>query len=311
MATRYWRRKAILAKIEATYGTDPVPTNVANAIEARNVSFTPLKNKMVDNNVERTYIGHAQQIRVGAEASLQFDVAAVGSGTAGTAPAYGPLLRACGRAETISAGTSVAYAPVSSAYESATLYFNMDGVQHKLLGARGDVDFKLNNGGIPVFTFKFTGLYGGISDVALPALTMTPWKTPVAANNANTSAFTLHGYAGLLYGLDIASGQTVIHRDDIVGVEDVQITDRKMTGSLSIAAPLIAEKDYFTIANANTLGALSITHGTVAGYKVKLDAPAVQLLDPSYEDKNGMVALKMNLAFIPVSGNDELVITAL
>ena len=59
-----------------------------------------------------------------------------GSGTAGTAPRYGALLQACGLSETIVASTSVTYAPVSSAFSSATIYFNNDGIRHILTGCR-------------------------------------------------------------------------------------------------------------------------------------------------------------------------------
>lgn len=310
LTNRYYRKKAVLFKIETVYGTDPVPTGAVNAVEIRNVSFTPLKNKMVDQNLDKAFMGNQMQIAVSQEVTLNFDIAFAGSGTAGTAPAYGQMLRACGYSETISAGVSVIYAPVSAAFESATIHINIDGVNHKLLGCRGDVDIKLSGAGVPVYSFKFTGLYGGIADTALPALTLTAWKTPLAVNNANTSAFALHGFATNLYALDITGGATITHRDDVVGIEDVLYTDRKMAGNITIQAPTVAEKDFFGIVKANTAGALTVLHGTVAGNQVQLDAPAVQLLDPAYEDKNGITALKMGLRISPTpAGNDELVIT--
>jgi hypothetical protein len=48
------------------------------------------------------------------EGVVEFDVDLVGSGTAGTAPAWGPLIQACAFAEVIVASTSVTYNPVSS-----------------------------------------------------------------------------------------------------------------------------------------------------------------------------------------------------
>ena len=42
MAERYWKKLALLAKLEDTYGTDATPTGVANAMLGTDVSFTPL-----------------------------------------------------------------------------------------------------------------------------------------------------------------------------------------------------------------------------------------------------------------------------
>jgi len=52
-----------------------------------------------------------------------------------------------------------------------------------------------------------------------------------------------------------------------------------------------------------------MVHGTTAGNIVALDAPKVQLLQPAYEDSNGILMIKMNLALIPDVGNDEITLT--
>lgn len=306
-----FRKRAILAKIETTYGTDAVPTGAADACLVTNLSVRPMENEMVDRSLIQAFLGHSAQLPVGTQVAVEFAVEMVGSGTAGTAPAWGKLLRACGFAETISAGVSVVYNPVSENHESVTIYFHLDGVRHKALGARGNVSVKTTPKGIPLFTFRFIGLYGGIADAAMPSLTLTAWKAPIAVNNANTGTFSLHGHAGKLYDQSIDLANTLVHRD-LVGIEDVVITDRAPAGDIEIEAPAIATKDFFTIAKEATLGALTITHGVTAGYKVKLDSPNVQLINPDYTDRDGVAALKMGLRLIPGgSGNDELTVTAL
>lgn len=304
---RFFNRKAILAKAETAYGTDPIPAGGANAIEVRNMSFTPMKNTSIVQNAERPYLGGQNEIVAGTSVQLNFDVAVAGSGTAGTAPAFSALHKACGLSETIAAAVSVTYNLVSSAFGSATIYVNMDGVLHKILGCRGDRDVKLVGGAVPVYSYKFTGIYGGVSDVALPALTMTAWQAPLAVNNANTSLFTVDGLATALYDLTITGGNTVHHRLEVVGTEDVLITDRQMTGNLIIQAPTNqAEKDFWAIARAGSGIAITATHGLVAGNKVKFDLKA-QLKDPTYVDKNGVTAMQFGLRMIPTSaGNDEL-----
>lgn len=305
-----YRKRAILAKIETVYGTDAVPTGAADACLVRNLNVRPMENNMVDRELIQAYLGHSAQLPVGTQMLADFEIEMVGSGTAGTAPAWGKLVRASAFAETINAGVSVVYNPVSEGHESITIYYHLDGVRHKLLGARGSVAMKISPKGIPVFAFKFVALYGGVADVAMPSQTLTAWKTPVAVNNANTSAFALHGYAGKLYDQSVDLANSVVHRD-LVGAEDVVITDRAPAGEIEIEAPTITSKDFFTIAKNATLGALTITHGVTAGYKVKFDAPTAQIINPDYTDRDGIAGLKMGLRFVPGAGNDELTITAL
>lgn len=306
-----YRKRIILAKKEVTYGVDAAPTGAADACLVGNLSITPMSAELVERNIILPYFGHLEQLPVGTEVRVGFDIEMVGSGAAGTVPAWGRLLKACGFNETISAGVDVVYAPISDDPDSLTIYAHMDGHRVKLLGARGGINMKITPKGIPVFSFAFTALYGGIADAALPTPTFTPWKTPIAVNNANTGAFSLHGYAGQLYDMAIDLKTQVVHRM-LVGVEDVLITDRKPDGSIEIECPTIATKDFFTIAKDATLGALTITHGVTAGYKVKIDAPLVALSNPEYGDRDGVVSLKMGVRLTPsAAGNDELTVTAL
>ncbi|WP_444932401.1 hypothetical protein ACJJIF_22000 (plasmid) [Microbulbifer sp. SSSA002] len=68
---------------------------------------------------------------------VTFNAELKGSGAAGTPPEIAPLLRACGLAETITAGTSVEYNLASEGHESITLYLYEDGSLYKLTGVRG------------------------------------------------------------------------------------------------------------------------------------------------------------------------------
>ena len=60
---------------------------------------------------------------------------------------------------------------------------------------------------------------------------------------------------------------------------------------------------------ANTLGALQIVHGTVAGNIVQVDAPKVQLLEPSYGESQQLVTIAAGLRLTPDTGDDDIKIT--
>lgn len=306
-----YRRKVLLAKIESLYGTDPAPVAATDALLVRNCSIRPVNTTFVDRELVKAYLGHHEQIPVMAGRAIDFEVEMVGSGVDASAPAWGKLLRACGFAETINGMVDVSYSPVSQAFDSIAFHYHQDGLRHIALGGRGSVRLRMTPGQIPVFAFSFMALYAGNADVALPAPTLTAWQKPIAVNNANTSAFTLHGFAGKLYDFDIDLAAQLVHRN-LVGAEDVQITDRAPSGNVEIEVPTIVQKDYFTIARDGTLGAFTMTHGTVNEFKVKVDLPAVQLLNPEYTDRDGVLAMRMGLRLAPtVAGNDEMKITAL
>ncbi|OYY67412.1 hypothetical protein [Sphingomonas sp. 28-63-12] len=94
--SKFWKSKTILAKMETTYGTDPTPTGAANAILASDVTWSPMEGSDVARNVERGYFAADPTVAAELRCVLTFTVELVGSGTAGTAPAWGPLLRMSG-----------------------------------------------------------------------------------------------------------------------------------------------------------------------------------------------------------------------
>ena len=299
------RKRVILAKIETTYGVDPTPTGAANAILVRNLNVTPQSTQLVGREIIRPFLGNFEQLEASTHVELDFEVEAAGSGTAGNAPGYGCLLRACGLSETLTAGTKVDYKPVSSGFESVTVYFNVDGVLHKITGARGDVELTINSAQIPVFKFKFVGIYNAPTDTALPTVSYSNFQTPLVANTTNTPSFSFFGVSPVLQDLSFQLGNQVDYRT-LIGSQYVQLTDRKAAGQVTFEANPIATKDWFTTALANGLGALSITHGTTAGNKVVLTSSTVDLLAPGYTDNNGVQMIQTGYVMVPTTaGNDE------
>jgi hypothetical protein len=305
MGFRLKIKRAVLAKIESVYGTDPTPTGAANAIYCYDPVLTPMELVKSERAPARPFLGPDTTIIGGTPVKLTFSVDIAGAGAAGTAAPFGALLRACGESETVNAGVDVTYGLVSTGFESVTMYYNLDGVQHKITGARGNASHEFTNGDVPQIKFSFTGIYNAPTDTALPAL--TPWQKPLVVNKLNTTPVTLHGISAIVSKFTYDLGNAVGWKDWVNNTEEVRITDRKVTGSITVQADTIAAKDWFTTAKAGTTGAFTLTHGTVAGNKAKVDGATVQLLDPKYEDADGIVMVSMGLLFAPSSaGNDEV-----
>lgn len=96
------RKRVLLAKIESSYGVDPTPDGTSNAILVRNLSPTPIDSEQVSRDLIRPYLGNSDTLLAQVGNAIEFEVELAGSGAAGLAPAYGPLLKACGFTETVS-----------------------------------------------------------------------------------------------------------------------------------------------------------------------------------------------------------------
>lgn len=182
------RKRLIQVKKESTYGTDSSPAGT-DALLVRNLEITPIEADIVSRDLIRNYLGNSPQLLANTRVSITFQVELAGSGTAGTAPRYGALLQACGLSETIVASTSVTYAPVSSSFSSATIYFNNDGIRHILTGCRGTFTLNGEVGQIPTIDFTMVGVYNAPTDTAQPTTTYSAQASPLIFKQGNTSAF--------------------------------------------------------------------------------------------------------------------------
>ena len=302
-----WRKTVILAKLENTYGTDAAPTGAANAIQISEATVTPLAGDELDRGLMRETLGSSASIPTNTHVTCEFTVEIAGSGTAGTAPAFGPLLRACAMAETVDSGVSVAYNPVSTNEESASLYFHRDGNLFKLIGARGNVTAEMNANNLPVFKFSFVGLWTEPSSAAMPTADFSAFVEALPVNNANTPTFNLHGYAAVMTAFTFDLGNVVNHRDRVNSTE-VKFSDRKMSGSATFEEPAISTKNFYALAKDATLDAVQMVHGTAAGNIVTVDMPKVQLKTPSQSNEDGTVLLALALTPTPDAGDDEITI---
>jgi hypothetical protein len=312
--TRYIKNALVAAKPETTPGVDAGPTGAANAILCAEMSITPLDAKNIDRNLLRSYWGASEQLVGPASVRVGLTVELAGSGTAGTAPAWGALLQACAVGEGILATPArVEYTPVNSGLKTLTIYYYDDGVLHKLLGVMGNCTFSAKVGERPLLKFDFIGLDGGIA-VASDTGTYTAWKKPVAMTKANVVDITIGAsYAagaltgGTLYsstGIDLNVGNAVDF-DALLGEEMVDITNRESTGSTELKLTAAAEVANMEIVKQNTLQSMGFTIGTTAGNKIILHASAMQMLSPKKVDRNGRRLIGYDLRFLPVNGNDE------
>jgi hypothetical protein len=291
---RFWKKKLVLWKPEVTYNTDPVPTAAANYIEARNVALTPADFDVEDRQLVKQSMGNTAKLITGHRLKLAFDVALAASGTLGTVPKIGTLLRGCGWAETITALTKVEYSLVSAAFESGAFYTYIDGVLHKGTGVRGTSSLKMDKG-IPLLHVELTALYTAPTDTAPDAATRTGWPIEAPVNAANTLVCKLNSVDSWYSKFNFAQGNQVVHDDFPGGYQAISVKDRAPTAGISILAPTLAVFDPFALALAATNIPVQVVHGATAGNKVQVDLKTL-ITGVAYEEINGSAGYNLTLS---------------
>lgn len=299
-----WRSKILLAKIETTYGVDPVPAT-ANGILGIDVEIQPMEGNDESRNIIQAYLGGQEDLPTSLHAILTYSTELTGSGTAGTAPAWGPMLRACGLAEVIVAATSVTYNPISDNMESISHYFWVGDTRHVITGCRGTAELTVNAQGIPAIRWTFTGLFQNPTEVSRVTPTLTGFKKPKVATTTNTPTFNINGVSLVMRNFSLNFNNEVEQRL-LIGKEEILIVDRAEEITTQVEAVPLTTFDPFTLAGASTSVALNLVHGTVAGEIVTLAAPTCRVQRPSsYTNEQGVLEWPLNLKALPNAGNDQ------
>ena len=244
-----------------------------------------------------------------------------GSGSSGLISAYNGTTKVAtvkaitaaftpGASSLYSIAANVGYRPVSSSFSSATIYYNNDGILHKITGARGTFTITGTVGEIPTIEFTMMGIYNAPTDTAAPTATYSDQADPLIFKADNTSAFAVYGYAGCLMEFSFDIANETLYRELVGCTKEVIITTRAAEGEMKIEAPTIAQYDFFTAALASTTGAVTLMQGTTAGNRVTIVLPSISLANPAYEDEDGIQMLGLPYVAIPTTiGNDEISLT--
>lgn len=305
-----YKRRLILEKTEATYGTDAAPA-AADALLTTGLTANPIAGSYIGRDLVDGQEGAQPDIHTNRHAMVETVVEATASGAAGTAPAYAAMLMSCGFAETVEVDTSVSYSLVSSGYSSSTIVTHMGGATgHKqlIVGARGGLSFSAERGQVPKFTSTRLGTYAAPSDTAPPAVDFSAFKTPFTVEPAHMDAFTRDGTPMCFRSFQFSDGRSPVV-DKFANCPGVDISSRNITGSTVIEFPTIAARDVLLESLEGTLQPMVWRIGKTAGTQIEISAPAVQMKFTGYQDVENTLAGAFDLVFTHTStGDDELVL---
>lgn len=384
------KQRIVLVKSEgSSYGVDPVPTGSDALLVNDDLEITPLSGESVSRNVIRPFRGAYEQLLSNTQVGISFSVEFANSGTAGTAPKYADLIRACSMSQTVtgsaltgtavagaagsitlaagasavdgfyngqivsitsgtgnghvglivgyvgstklcavnaisgasftpaassgySIATNVAFKPLSSVQgisdTSVAIRYNVDGVQHSLLGCRGTWSLSCELGQIPRIQFTMTGIYVTPADVAQSTYTLaySNQATPLVFRRANVQGFRFFNAGFCVQSVNFDYGNEVNYRELVGCTEYVDIVDGQSSGTMMVEATTMATFNAFTSALTDgSLGSLGFVHGLTAGQRCALVAPRCDLGNPTYSRDRGSEMLNLPFTAVPGTGNDD------
>lgn len=308
MAEIRTRRSVLGGKIEVTPGT---PETLAGT-DANNLPMDlkfDLEAPLFERKIFDNSISQFQPIVGTRKATVTMKLELKGSGTAGTAPALGKFLKACGMTETVVAVTSVTYAPnTDSPQPSLTIGMYRDGLRKQAAGCRGTFKYSAKNGEPGMLEFTFQGLYDGVTDqtILVPSGVETTVPRPLLS-----ALFQFHAFAGKIASIDFDMNNTVAMREDAntaSGFIGALITSRDAKGTITPEEELVATLDWYGRMLAGTAGNFTFKHPGSAGNIVTTTCPAAIITKVTEQDRNGLAALGVDFALVRsvAAGNDEM-----
>lgn len=290
----------IAAKIETTSGTDAVPTAALNSIRVVGVptlSIGYLESGERDDVVTGQLGRPDRTAPAGRFGTIDLTVEIKGSGTAGTAPEYDPLMRMSGHSVTVVAGTSVTYTTLDDNMETGTLYCWSAGKLYKLVGcvATMKASAAAAKRGFKTFSVKGKMASDPIQQ-ALPAQTFSSVLPPLfhsSTANIGTWLSTAASDPLVLKSVDVDEQIQIVERPSAGatdGLISYLISDRAVKQSMVIEVPDIATFDADAVAKAS--GATAPTSGwqigTVAGNRMAVQTGRWSIVSPNQGDDNGL-----------------------
>jgi hypothetical protein len=297
--------------IESVSGTAQTLTD-ANAII---LAYDPIMDADIGQFKRSPVVKHMS--RFGSEPgarrmSLAFKAELMGpiAGARGTTLAITPFLRMCGFSETLSAGNSNIYAPLSSSFVTGSIAAYIDGFRKTMLGCAGNVKFQFKVGEPVMCDFAIQGKYSEHSDTAL--LTPTyPAQVPFLFMGATV---TIDGDSLVLENMEIDMGNEIVispRPQDPSGIDYAKITGRNPTMTIDPEFITKADHDFYSKVMSRSTMAVVISMGDANGNCISFSLPAVRYTGLKDGDRSGLKIINATLEICKNSdaGNDELVIT--
>jgi hypothetical protein len=303
-------RKSLLTFApEATYNTAPSTGYIALEV-LRDPDVAPLVADRAARETVRPWLGADRQRLINRRVTASFDCYMAGSGTAGTAPAFGGLLLSCFMSEAIVANTSTTYTLAHSGVSgSSTIRWHTDGIRHQITGARGNLTMSMAAGEYGLFKFEMQGIYSQPTEVSLPSATFTNQAAPVEISASATTGVSINSVARCMSEFELNIGNELVYENLAGCSEQIEINSRNPEGRIQVESTMLTgtgSQNVYALAEGSALVPIGWTHSGGAGSIITMSLPNCDINEPSLTDRNGKQFMDIPFAPIATSATSEL-----
>jgi hypothetical protein len=201
----------------------------------------------------------------------------------------------------------VTYTPVTSGVDSAYVRPFLGSDLHAMPGTRGGIGIQVQANNYLDMPVSLVGLVGPKSDTTPPTPDWSAFLTPKPVEYVRTPWFALGGDELVMDSLSFDSLTGAATLRSKVNQEKVVKASRDPSGTVTVQAPRLADRDYYTdIANSGARVPLTFVHGTARGETLVFEAPRAELRNPRESaDNDGVAQMQMDVRLLPESGDDE------
>jgi len=318
-APLFTRKTVVLAKIEATYGTDASPTEAANAI-LTTVPTIDTDAQLLERNYTRPSLSPTapvtgrKLVRIGFQTELKSQTNA-DAGSSASPIELDPILQMAGLIPDYNTGTDVTYSPISgqaaTPFKSASVYvYSGNEVLHKALGSFANLTMEFVAGQYPVLTVDIMGRYSQPYD-SVSIVVDYAGDLPVMSESLSLVFGAVTGLR--IPNFTINLNNEIVERPDVnsaEGLKGLRISGRRPTVTFRIEKELMATFGVYAALDAGTTYAVSFTHGATGGQKITITIPKFRFTKVGESEDAGIAMLDVEgvCAANSDAGDDELTI---
>lgn len=210
-----------------------------------------------------------------------------GSGTAGTAPEFGPMMQASGRKETLVGATSATYTPVPEK-KTVSCQLEVGGRVYKLEGGAGSMALDPITG---LLTFTIQGKFIAMTEASATA---DPVFDSTEVVTTGGVSFTFNSIACILRSIELQDGAQVAKRgnwNDATGVQAFVVSSHVPVGTLKVEDMPIATLNLETEVTGAEQRAWTLTRGATAGNICTISGSKMQLTGFAPENDGGVAVV--------------------
>ena len=315
------RRQILLTAVESVYGVDRAPqeTNSYQAIRILEPMTIDLGQEHIEQTGGLNTLGFSRPFATVRPVGLSFRTFVQGldsgSYTTNRKPPVGDLLRSCGMMEVFVTSNAAgvpeySYTPTGrvQSQTSQTFVAHVDGYEHRITGAMGNVNILLVAATPVIAEWNFRGVL--TTEASTSRGNPVGLPTGVPFRWIGSGSIYIESLSAIIENLNFNSGNRILEQRASLapsgsGIIRVMITERAPGGSMDPEATQAGSMDFINLWRSTSGSAIRVQAGIAQSGRFTLVASQAVTKTLTRQDKEGLAVFGVDYQAYERSGDDE------